>query len=175
MLGSQFVCLHACDVLWVWHLSLARWRVSQVGPLTKGTSRRCGDNYILSVRDGKSGPCAQAGAVYVFQKDFGGMNNWGQVAKLTTTAGSHLSQGYDTGNCDYGRETEVTGNGECPGASCKICTNKVGTGASALNSTHKTHQMQHFGAAVSVQKHWQQRVAVLEGSGPSADRRLRRA
>jgi hypothetical protein len=31
--------------------------------------------------------------VYVFQKDYGGTNNWGQVAKLTTTPGSHETSG----------------------------------------------------------------------------------
>jgi len=123
-----------------------------VGAPRQQVAGRCGANYLLSVRDGDSGPCIQAGAVYVFQKDYGGMNNWGQVAKFTTTPGSHMP---NTGAfCDSGRETEVTGNGDCPGATCKICTNKVGTGATARSSTHSTHEKQHFGAAVSISNNY---------------------
>jgi hypothetical protein len=132
-----------------------------VGAPRQSIAARCGENYILSVREGNSGPCTQAGAVYVFQKDYGGTNTWGQVAKFTTTPGNHMG---DVGNlCDSGRETEVTGNGNCPGATCKICTNKVGTGttstcshpgATCQNSTHSTHDKQHFGAAVAISKEY---------------------
>ena len=73
----------------------------------------------------------ELGGLGWIEVDWGG-NNWGQVGKLTSP-GNHLAVG---SLCASGRETEVTGNGACPGASCKICTNKVGTGESALNSTH---------------------------------------
>ena len=47
----------------------------------------CGTNYVFGVREGEAGDCSDAGAVYVFQKDFGGTNQWGQVAKFVTTPG----------------------------------------------------------------------------------------
>jgi hypothetical protein len=34
---------------------------------------------MYGIRDGAASSCGDAGAVYVFQKDFGGKNNWGQV------------------------------------------------------------------------------------------------
>ena len=99
-----------------------------VGAPRASVAARCGVNYILSVREGASGACAQAGAVYVFQKDFGGQNNWGQVAKFTTNPGNHETSG---SYCSSGRESPITGNGNCPGANCWICTNIVGNGTTA--------------------------------------------
>lgn len=102
------------------------------------------------------------------------MNNWGQVAKFLTTPGSQLEDSAAVGSyCASGKQSpadgrcppwevafgvfvgveiscdlwRTAGNGYCPGVNCKICSSK----SAGLNeSTHLTHQEQHFGAAVSI-------------------------
>eukprot|EP00960_Hanusia_phi_P016934 498477-Hanusia_phi.AAC.1 len=56
-----------------------------VGAPKQTVPGRCGTNYVFGVREGEAGDCSNGGAVYVFQKDFGGTNKWGQVAKFVTT------------------------------------------------------------------------------------------
>ena len=50
-----------------------------VGAPRQTVAGRCGTGFVNGIREGDAGDCAEAGAVYVFQKDFGGQNNWGQV------------------------------------------------------------------------------------------------
>lgn len=119
-----------------------------VGAPLQSVPGRCGARYLFGIREGQSGNCIEGGAVYVFQKDFGGMNNWGQVAKFLTTPGSQLEDSAAVGSyCASGKQSPADGNGYCPGVNCKICSSK----SAGLNeSTHLTHQEQHFGAAVSI-------------------------
>lgn len=119
-----------------------------VGAPKQTVAGRCGLNFLDGIREGAADDCAEAGAVYVFQKDYGGMNNWGQVAKMTTDPGTQIS---GAAYCASGGPSPVAGNGNCPGSSCQICTSEA-DGVSRDNDTHVhvTHPKQHFGAAVSI-------------------------
>lgn len=113
-----------------------------VGAPKTTVAGRCGLEYYLGVRDGAAGDCIEAGTVYVFQKDFGGNNNWGQVAKFNTGPGEISGV---TTVCASGLPSSTTGTGTCPGSTCHICTTNAGGG-----QTHRTAEKQHFGAAVSI-------------------------
>ena len=115
-----------------------------VGAPKQQVAARCGIEYYLGVREGSASGCAEAGAVYVFQKDFGGVNNWGQVAKFTSGPGVIAGQ---TTVCDSGVPSAHTGTGTCPSATCHICTSQPEGGTA---QTHMTMVKQHFGASVSI-------------------------
>jgi hypothetical protein len=119
-----------------------------VGAPAKTAAGRCGVNYVPGIRPGTAGDCAEAGAVYVFQKDFGGPNNWGQVAKLTTNPG--VLPAPPGGTCQAGAPSNATGgDGPCPGAACEVCTNAP-AGCADCNQTHFSGAKQHFGFSVSI-------------------------
>ena len=105
-----------------------------VGAPAQTEAGRCGTNYVPGIRPGAAGDCAEAGAVYIFQKDFGGMNNWGQVAKLTTNPG--VLPAPPGGVCQAGYPSNASGSdGPCPGVGCQVCTNAP-VGCTNCNQTH---------------------------------------